>query len=347
MLFETPLTQGTLVMAHEISVIEENGVEIVEAAYANTPAWHNLGNVFNAGGTEAPDSETMMELAHQNWLCEKEQMNLVQDGKPVGGGYFATVRQDTREVLGIVGKNYKVLQNKDAFKFMDSFMQDGIMRYESAMALFGGRQVVLLARMPSVDEIIPGDRQERYLLLSNTHDGTGSIIMQPTHVRVVCNNTHRIAIANETYQVKVRHSSSMEEKMEMARKYLSQFDKKFSEYTETAKHLAKVSYTDDMVSDYLNQLFPAKADASERQVKNRLDKLMMVKGMMNTPGNTLPGMEGTMWQLFNAVTEAVDHRSSYKGDDLSRAENRFTNIMEGAGAALKDKAFELALQMAV
>jgi len=333
-------------MAHEISVIEENGLEIAEAGYANTPAWHNLGNVFNAGGTEAPNSEQMMELAHQNWLTEKEPMNLVQDGKAVGG-YFATVRQDTREVLGIVGKNYKVLQNKDAFKFMDSFMQDGIMRYESAMALFGGKQVVLLARMPSVDEVIPGDRQDRFLLLSNTHDGTGSIIMQPTHVRVVCNNTHRIAISNQTYQVKVRHSSSMEEKMEMARKYLSQFDKKFSEYTETAKHLAKYSYTQDMVKSYLDQLFPAQKDASDRQVKNRLAKLDMVKGMMNTPANTLPGMEGTLWQLFNAVTEAVDHRSSYKGDDLARAENRFTNIMEGAGANLKDKAFELALQLAV
>jgi hypothetical protein len=86
---------------------------------------------------------------------------------------------------------------------------------------------------------------------------------------------------------------------------------------------------------------------TERQEKNRQTKLDMVRGMMNTPANTLPGMEGTWWQVFNAITEAVDHRSNYKGDDLTRAENRFTNIIEGAGAALKDKAFELALQMAV
>lgn len=333
-------------MAHEISVIEENGVEIAEAAYANTPAWHGLGNIFNAGGTEAPNSEQMMELAHQNWLCEKEPMQLTQDGLAVNG-YFATVRQDTRKVLGIVGKNYKVLQNKDAFKFMDGFMQDGIMKYESAMSLYGGGMVVLLARMPSVDEIVPGDMQERYLLLSNTHDGTGSIILQPTHVRVVCANTHRIALQKETYQVRVRHSSSMEEKMELAKNYLSQFDKKFSAYTEMAKHLASMPYKSEDVQSYLDQLFPAKEDMTERQEKNRQTKLDMVRGMMNTPANTLPGMEGTWWQVFNAITEAVDHRSNYKGDDLTRAENRFTNIIEGAGAALKDKAFELALQMAV
>jgi len=52
--------------------------------------------------------------------------------------YYATVRADTDQVLGVVGKDYEIVQNKDAFTFFDAIVGgDGIM-YETAGALGKG-----------------------------------------------------------------------------------------------------------------------------------------------------------------------------------------------------------------
>ena len=127
--------------------------------------------------------------------------------------HFATVRTDSGDVLGVVGKRYRIVQNRDAFGFLDSLLQDGIMKYESAGALRGGRQVFLLARMPSVDEIVPGDNSLRYVLFSTSHDGTAAIHAVPTSVRVVCANTLRIATASS---VGFRHTDDVKAKLDSA-----------------------------------------------------------------------------------------------------------------------------------
>jgi hypothetical protein len=104
-------------MAHEISEVTINGQRIVEAMYANKPAWHGLGQIFDAAGTLAPDSETAIELAHLDWNVCKEPIALM-DGRKVDD-YFALVRQDTRNALYVVGNEYEVLQNREAFAFLD------------------------------------------------------------------------------------------------------------------------------------------------------------------------------------------------------------------------------------
>ena len=131
-------------MAHELST--QNGV--VEAMYANKPAWHNLGEVFNLGGTQAPDSATAIKLSHLDWPVEIQKLYLSAElgNAPIEvEGHFATVRMDTKQTLGIVGGRYAVQQNVDCFTFMDSLCQDGIIRYESAFAIRGGRQIAWLS----------------------------------------------------------------------------------------------------------------------------------------------------------------------------------------------------------
>ena len=152
-------------MAHQISMFDGVG----EAAFALRPAWHGLGRTLDY----VPDSEAMIEAAHLGWSVGARPL-VTCDGRSVPG-YFATVREDTGAVLGVVSDRYKVVQNRDAFDFLDSLLQDGVLRYESAGALKGGRVVWALARMPSDDEIAPGDVSRRYILFSTTHDGSGSV----------------------------------------------------------------------------------------------------------------------------------------------------------------------------
>lgn len=338
-------------MAADISVV--NG--LAEAMYANNPAWHRLGTVVYQGTKHAPNSEEAITAAHLGWIVEKKKIFLA-DGTLVPH-QWATVRADTNTPLGIVGDRYSIQQNTESFDFLDSMMQDGIMRYESAMALDGGRKVALLARMPEVDVIAEGDSSLRYILFSTTHDGTGSINVLPTSVRVVCANTLRMAMSEGKGSgnvMSIRHTASKGDRLKKAAKWISQFSDKFTLYADNARHLAEVKFDKVECQQYLNELFPTNEEMTSRQLENIKKRIEIVRNSFLDESNMLPSIKGTWWHLFNAITHSVDHSTKYRvrgyTDDKQKMrllrENRFENLLEGAGADFKDKAFALALSMA-
>lgn len=82
----------------------------------------------------------------------------------------------------MVSDKYKIVQNKDAFKFTDALLGEGV-RYETAGSLQEERRVWLLARLPR-EYIIGGERISPYLVFSNAHDGSGAVKVCVTPVRV-------------------------------------------------------------------------------------------------------------------------------------------------------------------
>lgn len=323
-------------MAHEISI---NG-GIAEAMYALTPAWHNLGTVLD----HVPNSAEAIRAAHLDWNVEMQPM------KTAGGvevpEHFATVRTDCNAILGVVGSKYKIVQNAEAFEFLDSLLQDGLMKYESAGALRGGRIVWILARLPSVDTIAEGDDSLRYVLFSTSHDGSASIHAIPTSVRVVCANTLRIATMND---VGFRHTGNVAQKLEFARRYLSQFDEKFTRFRDAARRLAERRYTPEQAREYIESLFPPVEDKGRGQtIRNR--KVDSVRANFGNVRNTLPSIKGTWWALVNSVTESIDHKRDEDGEpvalDSAKRESRMISLTDGSGAEFKSRAFDLALQMA-
>lgn len=329
-------------MAHNISILSNGRAE---AFYANKAAWHGLGEVFDRDGRAAPDSATAIELAHLAWDVAKQPIFLA-DGSEIPDN-FALVRQDTGATLSIVGNEYRPLQNVESFRFLDSLLQDGVMRYESAFALQGGRQVCLLARMPSVDVIAPGDVQYRYILFCASHGG-GAIRTTPVSFRVECENLKRIALArHKDTTVTVRHSGDLQGKLTTAQRYLSQFDAAFTLYREQAQSLLK-GYTAAQASEYINALFPAPAAEATDRVKNAHARLIdQVSASLAAAPQQLASIRGTWWQLFNAITATVDHgQPARQSRDLrARAENRFLNVTQGDGANVKDRALDLALSL--
>lgn len=332
-------------MAHGISFAGITGQ--AEAVYRNRPAWHRLGRVFESTPGDRLTSDKALALSGLDWQVSMESL-LTATGIVVEG-FNATVRQDTKEVLGIVGDRYQIWQNRDAFAFLDSFVQDGAIEYEAAFALHGGRQVVLVARMPSVDEITENDNCMRYILARLGHDGTVPCVLQPTTLRVECANLLRIALSETRHQIAIKHTASMTDRLEQARRYLSQFDEKFTEFRDSARKLAEMKYTDADAQKYLASLFPVPADSASDHAKTRAEnRIETIRKAFRNPTNQLPAMRGTWWQLVNTVTYYVDHMSKPRGkDQRSKAENLFDSISDGQGADLKDKAMQLAVAMAV
>lgn len=321
-------------MAHEIS-ITTNGT--AEAFFALKPAWHGLGTVLD----HAPTSEEAIQAAHLDWRVSKVPLK-TDEGADVPE-HFATVRRDTGAVLGVVTDRYQIVQNHEAFGFLDSLLQDGLIRYESAGALRGGKTVWLLARMPSVDTIAEGDDTLRYVLFSTSHDGTAAIHAVPTSVRVVCANTLRIATAKD---VGFRHTGDVKAKMEFARQYISQFDEKFTLFRDSARILATRQFSPEQAKDYINALFPEVTEEGRaKSIRER--KVESVRSAYRADRQQMASIRGSWWALFNSVTESVDHdsRGTRGRDNRIRSENKMASVLDGQGAEFKAKAFDLALSM--
>ena len=327
-------------MAHEISSVNVSGQNVHEAAYALRPAWHGLGTVLD----HAPTSEEAVKAAHLGWRVDRQPLHTA--GGVEVPDHFATVRQDTGAVLGIVGSRYQIVQNQEAFDFLDGLLADGIMKYESAGALRGGRIVWLLARLPSVDTIAEGDDTLRYVLFSTSHDGSASIHAIPTSVRVVCANTLRIATAGD---IGFRHTSGVTDKLEFAKKYLSQFDEKFNLFRDKARTLATRRYSPEQAKEYIEVLFPTvKEEGRSRSIRE--NKVAAVRSNFRNSRQSIPSIKGSWWALYNAVSEAVDHDRPAGGRrkpiDLEHREQAMLSKVDGSGADFKAKAFSVALEMA-
>ena len=58
--------------------------------------------------------------------------------------YFANIRTDNNTVLGVFGKDYQIVQNREAFSFFDAIVggNSGIL-YETAVGLGNGERILL------------------------------------------------------------------------------------------------------------------------------------------------------------------------------------------------------------
>lgn len=323
-------------MPAEISFV--NGK--AEAAFALKPAWWDTANEYTLD--HVPTSDDMIKAAHLDWEVQPQPIYNA-DGRIIDG-FCTTVRMDTGAHLGVVSDSYRVVQNAEGFAFHDNLLKDGVMRYESAGALRGGRSVWALARMPSVDTIAEGDDVRRYCLWLNSHDGTGAIYCLPTSVRVVCANTAALAIRG---QRGIRHTGDVAAKMQQVHDLLSQADRRFTDFRDDARVLATRRYSRDDAKQYVETLLPEPEEAG-RSLSIRERKVGEIRKTLVNDRQTIPSIKGTWWSLYNAVSEAVDHGRFYgwRGQGRHRAESRMTSVLLGSAAEFKRAAFDLAVDMA-
>jgi phage/plasmid-like protein (TIGR03299 family) len=211
-------------MAHQLLI--ENGR--ASMFYVDSPPWHGLGTRLAA----PPTSREAIEAAGLGWTVAKVPLYGVGGTRfAVPPDRFALLREDLighqdGHVLGIAGPEYVPLQNRRAFDFFDPLVQDGHAWYETAGALGRGERVWIQARLAGDLEIAPGDRVKRFLLLSNSHDGTSSVQIHLTPVRVVCNNT-LIAALFDGRPISIRHDLNMAGRLEQAKVLLGLVNQRY------------------------------------------------------------------------------------------------------------------------
>lgn len=292
--------------------------EVETMMYTREKCWHGLGTYV----AEAPTSADALRLAGLDWTVDQRPVYLENAAVPVPN-YKANVRDRDGKVLGIVTDRYQVVQNAEAFSWTDELI-GGDVRYETAGSLREGKKIWLLAKMPAAK--VAGDDVEPYLCFSNTHDGSGAVKVCMTPVRVVCNNTLNLALSSAKRSWAMKHVGDMTAKLDEARRTLELADRYMMHLDGAALQLANVTVTDEKLEKILNEMFPLKEDATERQkntVKAVKDEFMICYFMPD-----LAKFRGTGWGVVNAMADMVDH-SRPRRDTGNYRENNWARIMDG------------------
>ena len=368
-------------MAHNIEI--RNGVASFAENTLKERAWHNLGE-----GQQLFDRpmfvKEALEACHANYKValqpivalspEIEQM--IKDGKDVPFSLLqdlivdnkkATMRLDYNETLGVTSDKYGIVQNEDAFKFVDLFCSGQLSERENTPVietcgvLGKGERVFVTAKFPEniVLDAKRDDLVEMYMTFTTSHDGTGAVRAMVTPVRVVCNNTLQLAMANNIGRVSFRHTSNVmnridllnEENAEFAAKALNVYEVYKNGLKQSFDHLrnikvsekeldqilAQVLLTDDYLKIY-NQTGSIESDGIATRSKNIF--VGVKDAMENGIGQDLLESGTALWAL-NGLTTYYQNNANYKD-----AETKFDSIMDGNVYNKVNKAYDLLLATA-
>jgi phage/plasmid-like protein (TIGR03299 family) len=313
--------------------------EIDSIFYTGETPWHGIGTYL----PEPVESQEAIIAGGLNWQVELNEV--YSDILPKEPGLpllkikiprcRSVIRTDKNIPLGTVGKNYYLLQNADAFKFADSLVKDGSLRYEVAGALGQGERVWLLGKLGSYD-VVPNDKVDQYIFLYNVHDGSGSLRVLFTPIRVVCANTARAALqAGKEDGVRFRHTSNMMDKIKQAQDLLGISNEVYKEYRDFTKFIATVQLNNNKVEELVKEIIPNPVKQSKEEqafgfveevstrTKNKRNKVIEL--FESGIGQDLPGVAGTGWALYNAVTQYLNYEASVRGSN--KANRRLEKIL--------------------
>jgi phage/plasmid-like protein (TIGR03299 family) len=273
-------------------------------------------------------AEEALERSGLAWSVEQAPL-LTGNGLDITT-HKALYRQDTNMVLGVVGKDYEIIQNTSAFAFFDVIAERHGASYEFAGVIKEGRKLFLQAKLGSSFDAVPGDRVDCYVTMVTSHDGSSSLRAFLTPIRLFCQNQLIRAIKAATTNVMLKHTSQVNERLQDALRVFKVSTDGFAIFQEKAKYLARKLVDKQMVERFLKEVVE---DTGSTRSKNQQEKVCEL--FEHGRGNT----GKSAWHLYNAATEFVDHERT------SDPEKSLDSAMFGSGAALKERAFSAALSL--
>lgn len=279
----------------------------------------NRKTYFDSIGSEiqnASSLENAIQLAGLDYTVEKQKIYTQQPIKEENGNSifvpipdtFATVRTDTGAALGIVKKNYQILQNHEAFDFMDSVIAGGA-KFETA-GTFKKNEAASFITCSTEPIKILDDEIAPYLLFMNSFDGTGSVRCMFTPIRIFCSNCLARAIKSAMNKIAIRHSTSMKERLESSKEILLQNTKYLEALKQEAEKLATTPFSKEAFEALARELFPSQeTDSNLIKIRNEamIEQLLLAYSQPD-----LQNFNNTAYKVVQAVADFESHKPQMK-----------------------------------
>jgi phage/plasmid-like protein (TIGR03299 family) len=262
------------------------------------------------------------------------------------------------------------VQNIDAFRFFDPIIQDGDATLDAAISLREGKRIAITAKLKDgMADVLPGDPVESYLVLCNSHDGSLTLGVMFSNIRVVCSNTlgaalsdqrrrgsyakfsgaDDIAIGETGKMIRLRHTPSIHDNLSIVQGAIDASRRQFALSIESYKAMANTKMSTEIFRQYLTNIFAQELDLgakNERKIQDYKHFDQLSANFESGIGMDIKGVQGTVWAGFQAVTEFATHqRGGADTNDVEAARDRLNQMWFGQGAQLIDRANQEALAL--
>lgn len=324
-------------MSHEITFV--NGQNSI--AYVGATPWHGLGQRLDP----AADMDTWLKAAGMDYRVQRSRVRFAtaqgQDDSAMAtwDDRHVLFRSDTKLPLGLVSDGFKIVQPRRVLEFFRDLCSEHGFQLETAGTLYEGARYWALAKMPLGFKLRGTDQVNAYALLATAADGSLATTGQVTSVRVVCNNTLSLSLADSSKPaIKVRHSTHFDEtKMKVD---LGLIEQQWQGFGAAADRLASRKLSrGEAVTVLINALGdPLKPVEDQPNARPMAEILQLFSG--RAVGAKLEAADGTAWGLVNAATQYYDHSAG-------RSPNtRLASAWFGPAAQAKNAVFKQALAVA-
>lgn len=280
--------------------------------------------------TGAQKTSVALELSGLNYKVEKQPIHL-PDGRVIEDK-FATVKSDDGTVLGVVGKDYCVLDNEEGFEFIDDIIGEGGADFEVAGHWDKGRRAFMVAKTEPIN--ICGDEFAPYILFTNSHDGSGSIKAMFTPVRVVCNNALILAEKSAQVKISVRHSKNAKDRLKIAQEVLLANSQYLERLKKNAEIMNSTKLTKEEFTGVMEEISGSKEDMTNIKRERAEQMIAEISARYDAPD--LQKFDENIWRAVQCLSDYECHRMTLR--DTGNPEIQLNRVM--AGMVLLNKFIE-------
>lgn len=359
-------------MAHNIQILENGEACFVECTNNGkiAPAWHGLGEQFDNPMT----IEFAMDKTHSNFEVRKqpvigltpEMEDLINKGELIDAsilkdyiieGSTCNMRMDNGQVCAITSDKYGVIQNVEAFKFINNIcgMDENAPIIDTMGVLTDGTTFASI-RMKSVYDLGKGDDVDMYLIVKNSFNNKESLSVFTAYQRVVCQNTLNAAFDCANSKLFIRHTKNASARLnafEDAALTLGFHEKYKQAFIENMEKLKTIKLThkdcekiickslmaEDVYKTYFKSDFNLNCDDLSTRTKNNIARAMEV--LYGGIGQRECADKGTGLWLYNGITTLFQNHTDYK-----EKEKKFNSIFGGNADVKQQNVFDNILTFA-
>lgn len=251
--------------------------------------------------TKAKNVDEALKTAGMDWNVEQEPLLNPRTGKATP--YVTNFRGDNDEMLGVVGKTYRPVQNREAFEFLDNLAPMGITFERIGMSTKGNR-VWMCVKLNDME--ILGDTVENYIVLANYHDGSGSLKAAMSPSRQWCHNCLPWIFNKAQRVYTIRHTSSAQAKMKEAETVFNIAGRYMAALEADAAELSKIKISEAKFDNLSEELFPITEEDTITRIDRQEQQRYLLKQTWNA--DDLGNHRGTGWGFMNAVADYEQHK---------------------------------------
>ena len=300
-------------------------------------AWHGMGVVTD--GT-LPAREAF-ETADALFTVEKRELFYPTEPGDEGrtlpfyqpSGSFAVVRTDTQALLGVVSKQYEIVQNDSLLRMAEFIREEADM--DSVVVLADGAKVAFTASLRGAEtDIVPGDTVKRRIVGYLGHDGKTGCGAKFTNIRVVCQNTLTAALNESGAHSSITHKNGANGNFDALISSIDVARQDFVTECDLMREFSRASMRLQGFDEFVDEVY----NIDEGQVFRKRDKLR--DAFLRGYGSDFA--PASIWNAVNAITQV---ETSTRCTTAAKGRAQFARGTFGAGAQISKKAFAVASEL--